>query len=114
MSTLSRRELLTFSGSKQDLDPLIHIVSLLVQATEPGCASVRNLLEKLPGAELHETRGAGKLAIVLECADSRAIAAAANELQQLSGVLTVSIVAHLTERASALDETHEPTTVPAQ
>jgi hypothetical protein len=54
------------------------------------------------------------LAVVLESADGRAIAHTASELQQLSGVLTVSIVAHLTERASALEELDEPTSIPAQ
>lgn len=115
MRNLSRRDLLSFGTSNSsDPDPLIHIASLLVQATHAGCIGVRELAAAMPTAELHETAHAGKLVVVLESADSRAIAAAASELQQLSGVLTVSIVAHLTERASALEETDESTTVPAQ
>jgi nitrate reductase NapAB chaperone NapD len=51
---------------------------------------------------------------VLESADSRLIADVATELQNLQGVLTVSIVAHLTERASQLDQSNEPTPISAQ
>lgn len=96
-------------------EPLVHIASLLVQATAPGCEAVRSMIGSMPGAELHETGQPGKLVIVLESADSRAIADATTELQQVSGVLTVSIVAHLMESASALEELHddESTTVPA-
>lgn len=91
----------------------MHIASLLVHATDAGCAAVRSAMASMPGAELHETEHPGKLAIVLESTASRAIADAATELQQLPGVLTVSIVAHLTENASALEENNEPTTIPA-
>lgn len=115
MRTLSRRELLSFgAAASDDPDPLIHIASLLVQATPAGVTAVRELIAAMPEAEIHETAHAGKLAVVLESADGRAIAHNASELQQLSGVLTVSIVAHLTERASALEELDEPTSIPAQ
>jgi nitrate reductase NapD len=111
---VSRRDLLSLSSpAADDADPLVHIVSLLVQATPNGCAAVRSAVAQMPAAELHETHQANKLALVLESADSRAIAEATSELQQLSGVLTVSIVAHLVERASLLEESNEPTTVPA-
>jgi nitrate reductase NapAB chaperone NapD len=92
-------------GLAVDADPLVHIASLLVQATQVGCDAVRNIASRLPGAEIRETEHPNKLVVVLESADSRAIANAASELQQLVGVLTVSIVAHLTERASRLSET---------
>ncbi|HEY0938658.1 MAG TPA: chaperone NapD [Steroidobacter sp.] len=112
MREISRRELFAL-GRSEAADPIVHIASLLVQATDAGCAAVRRAISSLPGAELHETGQPGKLAVVLESADSRAIANAATELQQLSGVLTVSIVAHLTESASALEENHESTSIPA-
>lgn len=99
--------------SAEHADPLVHIASLLVQATDAGCAAVRSKVATMPGAELHETGQPGKLAIVLESTASRAIADATTELQQLSGVLTVSIVAHLMESASALEGNDESTTVPA-
>jgi nitrate reductase NapD len=116
MRWLSRRDFLKFGPTASDADePIVHIASLLVQATPTGCEAVRALIGSMPGAELHETGRSGKVAIVLESADSRAIADATTELQQLSGVLTVSIVAHLMESASALEEQHddESTTVPA-
>lgn len=93
----------------------MHIASLLVQATPAGCEAVRERIASMPGAELHDTGHSGKVAVVLEATDSRALAEATTELQQLTGVLTVSIVAHLMESASSLEEQHddEPTTVPA-
>lgn len=114
MRNVSRRELLSLSSATSaDSDPLVHIVSLLVHATPQGCAAVRNAVAEMPDAELHETGHANKLALVLESVDSHAIADATTGLQTLTGVLTVSIVAHLVERASALEEADESTTVPA-
>lgn len=104
MRELSRRDFFALGRGVENADPLVHIASLLVQATEAGCAAVRAMVGSLPGAELHETGHPGKLAIVLESTASRAIADAASELQQIPGVLTVSIVAHLMESASALEE----------
>jgi nitrate reductase NapAB chaperone NapD len=106
MPNLSRRELLSLdhSANLADSDPLIHIASLLVQTTPGADEAVRRCVSGMAAAEIHATEHPGKLAVVLESADSRAIADAASELQQLAGVLTVSIVAHLTERASQLDE----------
>jgi nitrate reductase NapAB chaperone NapD len=113
MRAISRRDFLSL-GRSCEADPIVHIASLLIQATEAGCAAIRGAIDSLPGAELHETGQPGKLAVVLESVDSRAIADAATALQQLSGVFTVSIVAHLTESASALEQPHdEPTTIPA-
>jgi nitrate reductase NapD len=116
MRWLSRRDFLKFGPASSEADePLVHIASLLVQATPTGCEAVRAMVGSMPGAELHETGQSGKVVIVLESADSRALADATGELQQLSGVLTVSIVAHLMETASALEEPHddESTTIPA-
>jgi len=117
MRWLSRREFLKFGPAAGDADePLVHIASLVIQATPAGCEALRALVGSMPGAELHETGQPGKVAIVLESTDSRAIADATTELQQLRGVLTVSIVAHLMESASAMEEPHdaESTTVPAK
>jgi len=116
MRWLSRRDFLRFGPAATDDDePLVHIASLLIQATPSGCEAVRAMVSSVPGAELHETGQPGKVAIVLEAPDSRALADATTELQQLPGVLTVSIVAHLMEPAAAMEEQHdaESTTVPA-
>jgi nitrate reductase NapD len=115
MRWLSRRDFLKFGPTAGESDePLVHIASLLIQATPTGLDAVRAAIGSMPGAELHETGHSGKVAVVLESADSRAIADATTELQQLSGVLTVSIVAHLMESPSALEQQHddESTTVP--
>jgi periplasmic nitrate reductase NapD len=102
MSNISRRQFFSVPLTESS-DPLVHFASLLVQATPAGCAAVREAVERIPAAEVHDTGQVGKLAVVLESADGRAIADAFNELQQLTGVLTVSIVAHLTEHESLLD-----------
>ena len=112
MRAPSRRELCSL-GPRSDPDPFIHIASLLVQAKPSACEAVRSAVAAMPAAELHETGHANKLVVVLESADARAIAEAASEIQQLAGVLTVSIVAHLSERASLLEQDDESTTVPA-
>lgn len=103
MRDLSRRELFAMGRSGQDADPVVHIASLVVQATDAGRAAVRSRIASMPGAELHETEHPGKLVVVLESTASRAVADAATEIQQLSGVLTVSIVAHMMESASELE-----------
>lgn len=116
MRDLSRRDFLKLGRASDDAaEPIVHIASLLVRATPVGCDAIRSMIDSLPGAELHDTGHSGKLVVVLESADSRAIADATTELQQLSGVLTVSIVAHLTESAALLEEHHDDhsTTVPA-
>ena len=113
MREMSRRDFFALGRPPEASEPLVHIASVLVQATERGCAAVRASIDSLPGAELHETGPPGKVVIVLESADSRAVADAATGLQQLPGVLTVSIVAHLMESASSLEENDESTTVPA-
>ena len=116
MRNVSRRELLALGRSSgvHDPDPLVHFASLLVHATAAAEQAVRERIAAMPAAELHSTKTAGKLVVVLESADSRLIADVATELQNLQGVLTVSIVAHLTERASQLDQTNEPTSISAE
>jgi periplasmic nitrate reductase NapD len=116
MRNISRRDLMSVRHSSKacDSDPLVHIASLLVQTTSAADQAVHDCVARIPAAELHKTAQAGKLVVVLESTDSRAIADAASELQQLPGVLTVSIVAHLTERASLLEESNESTAIPPQ
>jgi nitrate reductase NapAB chaperone NapD len=69
-------------------------------------ARVRDLARRLPGAEVHDTAHAAKLAIVLESAEDRLIGDAVAQLQELSGVIGVSIVSHIAEQTATLDEEH--------
>jgi nitrate reductase NapD len=105
----SRRDLLSMLSPSalergDDGNAFIHIASLLVQVIPHKADVAREAAAQLPGAELHETPVAGKFVVVLESGDDRAISAAARALLQLPGVLTVSIVAHLTELAEHLHE----------
>jgi nitrate reductase NapAB chaperone NapD len=56
----------------------------------------------LPGAEVHDTAAPGKFVVLLESSQERAIADAAEQLLQVTGVLTVSIVTHMMESAADL------------
>ena len=103
VANISRRGLLSMRphGSAA-ADDIIHIASLLVQATPQGMLLAKQAAGALDGAEIHDTAAPGKFVVVLESAHERAIADAADALQQVTGVLTVSVVAHHMESASAL------------
>jgi nitrate reductase NapD len=104
---LSRRDLWSpGDGARADPESLVHLASLLVHGTPQACAQVRELVRLTQGAEVHATSHAGKLVIVLESADDRAIADTAAQLQDIGGVVNVSIVAHLVESERALREDH--------
>lgn len=81
----------------------VHLTSLLIQVTSRGRAA---LLEhgRRSGVRLHETAVPSKLIALLECADESAAAEMANQLLGVAGVLTVSIISHLTESEAALDQ----------
>ena len=98
---LSRRELVSLTPHADDV---VHIASLLVQATPQGVLVAKQAAAALPGAEVHDTAAPGKFVVVLESSQERAIADAADVLQQVTGVLTVSIVTHLMEPASTLHQ----------
>lgn len=104
-SRYSRRDLFTFGQSGRPSPArVVHIASALVQLVPDARDAVRQVVSTLPGAELHETTQETKLAVVLESADERAIGRAVDELSQVRGVLSVAIVAHLSELEAALDE----------
>jgi nitrate reductase NapD len=110
-SPLSRRDLFRLGDEPGQAVPtpeIVHIASLLLQVLPDRIDAVRETVEQLPGAELHGTAHPGKFAVVLEAGNERALADATETLSRLPGVLTVSIVAHLTEQASALDEEWQP------
>jgi periplasmic nitrate reductase NapD len=104
-SKLSRRELVALNprSSARPLD-IVHIASLLVQATPQGVVIAKAAAAALPGAEIHDTSAPGKFVVVLESVQERAIADAADTLLQVAGVLTVSVVAHLMESAADLQQ----------
>lgn len=93
---VTRRHLLRLTPA-QDLDSLVHIASLLVQATPAACKAVAASFRDCAGIGIHETGQPGKVAVVLESADDRAIADIAGEIQEIAGVVSVSVVAHAVE-----------------
>lgn len=95
-SPVSRRAIITLAP-KQTPAPRTHIASLLVQAKPGSLTAVRELIATWPDAEVFETADTHKVAIVLEAGDDRTIGNATSEIQALCGVLSVSVVAHLTE-----------------
>ncbi len=102
---LSRRDLFRLgNGPDTPAAEIVHIASLLLQVVPARIEAVRTAVASLPAAEFHPTGHPGKFAVVLEAGDERALAQATETLTQLPGVLTVSIVAHLTEDAASLDE----------
>lgn len=104
-SKLSRRELVSLRPRPSaQSSQIVHIVSLLVQATPQAMPLAKQAASVLPGAEVHDTAASGKFVVVLESAQERAIADATDCLLQVAGVLTVSIVAHLMEPASELHQ----------
>ena len=103
VASISRRELFSMTPRpSSSADEIVHIASLLVQATPQGMLLAKQAAAALVGVEIHDTAAPGKFVVVLESSRERAIADAADVLQQVTGVLTVSIVAHHMESASAL------------
>ena len=104
-SSFSRRELVSMQPRIAAESPdIVHIASLLVQATPQGMPIAKQAALAMPGAEIHDTPAPGKFVVVLESTHEREIADAADALMQVGGVLTVSIVAHLMESADSLRE----------
>ena len=99
-NNISRRELVSMTPPGD----IVHIASLLVQATPQGILVAKQAAAALSGAEIHDTAAPGKFVVVLESSREREIADAADFLLQVAGVLTVSIVTHLMEPAAALRE----------
>lgn len=99
---ISRRALVSLTPRAPADSDIVHIASLLVQATPKGMLLAKQAAAALDGAEVHETAAPGKFVVVLESSNERAIADAAELLHQVSGVLTVSVVAHHMESAAAL------------
>ena len=102
-NNISRRDLVSLTPRQSSsADDIVHIASLLVQATPRGMLLAKQAAAALEGAEIHETAAAGKFVVVLESSRERAIADAADLLHQVTGVLTVSVVAHHMESAASL------------
>lgn len=102
---MSRRDLLSLGQESANAPArIVHIASALVQLVPRAVPTLREVVATLPGAELHETGHETKFAVVLESAHERELGRAVESLSQIPGVLTVSIVAHLTEIDTALEE----------
>jgi periplasmic nitrate reductase NapD len=104
-NNISRRDLVSLTPrAAASPSDIVHIASLLVQATPRGMLVAKQAAAAIDGAEIHETAAPGKFVVVLESSHERTIADAADLLRQVTGVLTVSVVTHFMESASALEQ----------
>ncbi|WP_227318760.1 chaperone NapD [Cedecea davisae] len=72
-----------------------HVCGLVVQARPEHIAAVRSALNQLVGSEVAgDDAGTGKLAVVMEAADSKTLLEQIELARNISGVLAVSLVYH--------------------
>ncbi|MBU4681306.1 chaperone NapD [Cedecea davisae] len=72
-----------------------HVCGLVVQARPEHIAAVRSALNQLAGSEVAgDDAGTGKLAVVMEAADSKTLLEQIELARNISGVLAVSLVYH--------------------
>ena len=79
----------------------VHIASFLVHARSEKIEQAIALARTLPGASTRRTRCPAKFAVVLECASEREIAECIERVQNLPGVVCVSMSAHFTDDSSS-------------
>ncbi|NIF30768.1 chaperone NapD [Enterobacter sp. Cy-643] len=72
-----------------------HVCGLVVQAKPEHVAAVRSAINALPGSEVAvDDIDSGKLAVVIEAAESNALLEQIERARNISGVLAVSLVYH--------------------
>ncbi len=80
----------------------VHIAGMLIHAKPEALEAAMSVLRDCGAAEIHPTGLVGKLAVVLECAHEREIADCIEQVQAISGVISVSMTSHYIEEAAAL------------
>ncbi len=74
-----------------------HISSVLLQADPAKREQICAAIEQIPSAEIAEVSDTTKLIVTLETSGERDLANALNDMQQLDGVVTASLVFHQTD-----------------
>jgi nitrate reductase NapD len=82
----------------------IHISGVLVRTWPELTDSVRTRLEALPGVEVQAIAPEGRLVTTVEQDSDAALANVFQQMQDMAGVLTASLVYHYNDTAQALDE----------
>jgi nitrate reductase NapD len=85
------------------MEPEIHITGVLVHARPDDAHAVATALAALPGVEVRAAHG-GKLVVVHEGADGRAVLEFLARLRDLPGVIDAALVYQHAEPASAMEE----------
>lgn len=80
----------------------VHIAGMLIHAKPEALDSAAATVRGFAAADVLPTGVVGKLAVVMECAHERELADCVNQLQAISGVISVSITSHYIEDAAEL------------
>lgn len=80
----------------------VHVSSLVVQVRPEGMATIRERIERLPGAEVHAAE-AGKIVVTLETDGERPIRAAIETIHSWPGVLGAALVFHHVEPRASME-----------
>ena len=82
----------------------IHIAGVVVHALPQAVEAVRDAIARMPGADVHGASRDGKLVVTLEASSAREIAGCIDQIQQLSPVLSASLVYQHNEPREAMME----------
>ena len=80
------------------------ISGLLVHVRTGGVTRVRDVLDALPGVDVRMDLGDGRLVVIVENANDRAMADTFAEIRNIEGVLSASLTYHFADDSVSLDE----------
>ncbi len=80
------------------------ISGVLVHARPEAAVPVTSALEAMPGVEVHDDLGDGRLIVIVESTDERVMADTFTDIRNTDGVLSASLTYHYTDETSFLDE----------
>ncbi len=75
----------------------VHISSMVVHASPDGLQFVKDLIDALPGAEIHGESESGKLVVVLESEHEGHITETIEKISHFDHVLSTTLVYHQIE-----------------
>lgn len=80
----------------------IHIASFIVSVMPQHLMTARHALLAMPGVEITQEDGKGKLIIVIEADSDAGVSAFINQAHQIQGIADVSFVYHESDTEEAL------------
>lgn len=75
----------------------MNISGVVIYTRPDNCQSMEQELSMIPGVEIHAVSPDGKLVVTVEESDVRKLAEKATKLQNIPGVISVSMVYHHSE-----------------